>query len=130
MKRKTNSDIVAFLESLGKEIARFLLDYHYPAVAELWESYDCAILELREIAPVLDLMRQHDQTWHDESQGYWLMRLVEEVGELASSMAGHHEDPIDWEVMQIASIALNWLRLFSCNKRMQELLDQRREERT
>ena len=116
------------MEPLADEIQASLLESHYPAVAELWESYDHAMLELREIAPVLDLMRQHDETWHDLEFHQWLPGLIEEIGELASSIAGKHEDHPHWELMQIASIALNWLRLFSTPGQMANLLEQHLRE--
>ena len=49
--------------------------------------------------------------WEDEDQEYWLGRLKEEVQELEDSLAGEHEDPPGHELMQIASIAINWLGL-------------------
>jgi len=122
---KPKSDIRRFLEPLAGEIQGFLLDYHYHAIAELWESYDHAILELKEIGPVLDLMRQHDTTWHDKGESYWLAGLVEEIGEFASFMIGKHDDAITWEMMQIASIALNWLRLYRTPGTQQSLLERK-----
>ena len=38
-----------------------------------------------------------------------LRMLVEEVGELAAALAGDHQHPPDWELRQIAAIALHWL---------------------
>ena len=110
------------MDPLEKQLRQFLLDYGYPTVGEFWEAYDLAMLELQEIAPVLALMRQHDTTWHDLEFSQWLPNLVEEIGELASSITGKHDDHPHWELMQIASICLNWLRLFSTNAQMTNLL--------
>ena len=49
------------------------------------------------------------ETWRNEPEEYWLMRLMQEVGELASSLANDHDDPPDWELMQIRAICGNWL---------------------
>jgi hypothetical protein len=122
------SDIAQFMTPLADEIQTALLDSDYPGIAELWEQYDLAMLELKEIAPVLELMRHHDKTWHELDEVRWLAGLVEEVGELAASMMDKHDDPIAWEMMQIASIALNYLRLYSTHDAMQCILDQKQAE--
>ena len=49
--------------------------------------------------------------WHDKTDAYWLARLQQEVGELASALVGDHEDTPEHELQQIASIAINWLGL-------------------
>lgn len=53
---------------------------------------------------------QHRRTWQDRDDAYWFQRLVEEVGELGSSLAGRHEDPPERELAEIAAIARNWLK--------------------
>ena len=58
---------------------------------------------------VRTLKEMFARKWLDRSSYYWFARLVQEVGELGSSIAGDHEDPLEWELAQIASIALNWL---------------------
>ena len=58
---------------------------------------------------VADLANKHNTTWRDKPESYWLARLTGEVGELACSLVGDHEGPIDWELKQIAAICLNWL---------------------
>lgn len=60
---------------------------------------------------VLALQEQHKETWRGMGEHYWLARLVQEVGELASALVGDHEDPADWELTQIAAICLNWLEM-------------------
>ena len=52
---------------------------------------------------------EHIDTWEGEPESRWLQGLVEEVGELASSLAGRHEHTPDLELLQIAAIAINWL---------------------
>ena len=49
----------------------------------------------------------HD--WRGMPSYYWLTRLVEEVGELAQALTARHEHSPDYELLQIASIAINWL---------------------
>lgn len=65
---------------------------------------------------VLDLKRKHSETWRDMPESYWLARLMEEVGELASSVVGDHKDPVEWELTQIAAICLNWLDMRETNE--------------
>jgi len=62
------------------------------------------------IDQVLNLQRKHEDTWADRHGSYWLARLVEEVGELGAALVDDHEHTPDWELAQIASIAINWLR--------------------
>ena len=58
---------------------------------------------------VLELTQGHIKTWRDEPQARWLAGLMAEVGELADALHGKHEHSPDWELEQIAAIALNWL---------------------
>ena len=58
---------------------------------------------------VCELVVQHRHTWQDEPDERWLKGMVEEVGELASALAGRHEHTPDYELRQIAAIAINWL---------------------
>lgn len=60
---------------------------------------------------VLQLKQEHAQTWRDQPESYWLARLMQESGELASSLVGDHDDPPEWELTQIAAICLNWLEM-------------------
>lgn len=60
---------------------------------------------------VLAMKQQHAGRWRDQPDSYWLARMMQEVGELSSSLVGDHEDPPEWELTQIASIALNWLEV-------------------
>jgi len=63
----------------------------------------------RVTAMVLEIRERHRANWRDKSDAYWFMRLVEEVGELGASLAGDHDDTPEHELIQIASICMNWL---------------------
>lgn len=47
--------------------------------------------------------------WDQPRDLRYLRSLTEEVGELASALAGKHEHPMELEVIQITGICLNWL---------------------
>jgi hypothetical protein len=49
--------------------------------------------------------------WRSKPDSYWFQRLVAEVGELGGALAGDHPHPPDWELIQIASICINWLEM-------------------
>ena len=51
------------------------------------------------------------KTWQHKDEHYWLSRLIEEIGELAQALNGRHEDPVELELTEIASIATSWLAL-------------------
>ena len=55
------------------------------------------------------LKEQHEDTWRDRPQWYWMLGLLEEVIELGLSLMGLHEGPVEWELLQIAAICLNWI---------------------
>lgn len=101
--------------------------------AELIEPKDgctCSICQLmRELAfgelrkpsgdaiqLISDKAKEHCETWRDQPEGYWLARLMQEVGEAASSLIGDHEHPLEWELIQIASICVNWLEMRKSNE--------------
>jgi hypothetical protein len=63
------------------------------------------------IKAVIELKEQHSDKWRDAPESYWLARLMQEVGELGSSLVGDHDDPVEWELMQISAICLNWLEM-------------------
>ena len=71
---------------------------------------------------VTELARFHKLMWRDESESYWLSQLIEEVAELAAALLGKHDDPPEWELMQIASIAINWLARRKAGETCQNLL--------
>lgn len=60
---------------------------------------------------VLRLKDLHKDTWRNCSQWYWLRGLLEEVCELIGALLGIHHGPVDWELKQIAAIAMNWLEM-------------------
>ena len=54
----------------------------------------------------------HSDTWSEwRSRGrlYCAWRLIQEVSELVGVILGVHDDDLDHELRQIASICLNWL---------------------
>lgn len=65
--------------------------------------------EAEILKKVVKLRTKYSEKWRDKSDSYWLARLMQEVGELGSSLVKDHEDTPEWELEQIASIALNWL---------------------
>ncbi len=65
------------------------------------------------IEDVIALQQKHKNTWRANTEAYWLARLMQEVGELASSLADDHDDPPEWELKQIAAICINWLEMRS-----------------
>ena len=60
---------------------------------------------------VLTLKRRYSDQWRDMDDVYWLGRLLQEVSELALSLAKSHEHMPDHELAQIAAIAMNWIDL-------------------
>jgi NTP pyrophosphatase (non-canonical NTP hydrolase) len=48
------------------------------------------------------------ESWHDKSDLYRLVGLVEEVGELAESLLKNDYENAKHELAQIGSIAMNW----------------------
>ena len=71
-------------------------------------------LEAREIggpvSQVLAMQREHVDTWQDAEESVWREGLQEEVEELFDSLDHLHEGPVEHELRQIGSIAINWLR--------------------
>ena len=51
----------------------------------------------------------HSHVWENESPDFWHRRLLEEVAEVGSVLDGRHEDSLEWELTQIASIAICWM---------------------
>lgn len=77
------------------------------------EALDCSFwwntTVSEEAQKVIRFAYLHRDYARDRDDAYWLALLVEEVGELASSLAGRHEDAPEVELHQIASICINWL---------------------
>lgn len=69
-------------------------------------------------ARIWNLAENHRQTWRDKEEWQWYLGLLEEVAELGLALAGWHKDEnlamrddgIEWELRQIGSIAMNWIR--------------------
>lgn len=75
-----------------------------------YSNFYCVSPSDGPLIEVVELARYYNDKWGGESELYWLARLVEEVGELCSSiLRKHKKDLVAWKLMQIASIALNWL---------------------
>ena len=58
---------------------------------------------------VLDLKGARGTIWKDYGSYEWYKGLCEEIDELGAALNGEHTDSPDHELIQIASIALNWL---------------------
>lgn len=61
---------------------------------------------------VIQMKERYAKHWRDKPESYWFARLLQECGELGSSLVGdtaHNTDLADHELSQIASICLNWL---------------------
>lgn len=52
---------------------------------------------------------QHQNTWRDKPEWYWFYGLLKEIVELGLALVGLHKGPIEWELLQIATICVNWL---------------------
>jgi len=52
---------------------------------------------MASIDDVLALQKKHANTWHNLPESYWLARLMQEAGELASALVDDHEHPPEWE---------------------------------
>lgn len=68
-----------------------------------------ALMEGTPILATIRLQKRYSAYWRDRSNIYWLWRLLQEFFELCGSVTGFHKDPVKWELMQIASICLNWM---------------------
>lgn len=58
---------------------------------------------------VLQNQAKYEDKWNHESEQYWLARLIQEVGELSDELVDKKKDGVDHELIQIASISINWL---------------------
>lgn len=123
-----SSDVWHFMSQLEYTLASQLLNLEGFPVAEFWEAYDEAMLELREIAPVLDLMRLNDEVWHDLEKRNWLEKLRDEIAKWVWAL---DKDPLyndTRQAMIVASVALNYLRLFTTTPWMRQALQNWRQE--
>ena len=60
---------------------------------------------------VIDLKRHHSKTWRDKPDWFWLLGLTEEVGELSLALIGLRRGPVEWELIQISAICMNWIEM-------------------
>ena len=58
------------------------------------------------------LASRHADTWQYHNIDFWILALMAELGEASAAICGRHDHPWQWEVAQIAAIALNLLRRF------------------
>ena len=105
---KTLNKINALALSHDSEHNNFLKAIEISGNVLMQGSEKEAVLS-KQIQAVLQLKEKHKDTWRDKPDDYWLARLMEETGELASSLVGHHEHDPDWELSQISAICMNWL---------------------
>jgi len=81
-------------------------------VRDMQEEIAALTDALEAIDPILSVVEYHRDTWPDMSQEFWCRRLNEEMEELFASIRETHEHPPERELIQITSIAMNWLRRF------------------
>ena len=61
------------------------------------------------IQQVRQIALHHAACWTDKSDTDWYLGLLGEVHELWDALRGIHEHPTEYELLQIASICVNWL---------------------
>ena len=88
--------------------------------ATITDSGDGETMDATELKNVLDLQEKYKKQWRYKEYHYWLMRLMQETGELASVLANDHDHTQEHELRQIASIALNWLDMIVNDKKNDE----------
>lgn len=64
-----------------------------------------------DIVEILAQRHSDGDTWAALPLCYWLARLMAEVGELAAAIVSKHEHPWEMEAAQIASLAINMLKV-------------------
>lgn len=64
---------------------------------------------------------QYRDKWAGKPDCYWFQRLSQEIGELGGVLAGDHDDTLEHELTQIASISINWLRRLQLDAAIREL---------
>ncbi len=62
------------------------------------------------VSRVIELANRHANTWTDKSLDFWYRGLAEEMYELSLAIDGQHEDPPEYELLQISAIAINFIR--------------------
>ena len=71
--------------------------------------YSKILMDGTPVLATIRLMKEHKKIWRDRPEWYWSWRLFLEVCELFGALLGIHKDPVKWELMQIASICMNWM---------------------
>jgi hypothetical protein len=66
-------------------------------------------LESTVVLGTIKLMSDHKTTWRNKPEWFWFLSLLEEFWELLGALVGWHKDPVDFELMQIAAICMNWM---------------------
>ena len=61
------------------------------------------------VEEVLKIADMHQHTWRDQSETFWALGLIQEIGELSGALIGRHHHTPDMELRQIAAICINWL---------------------
>lgn len=70
---------------------------------------DEEILKLTPQQAVYRLSDKYKFYWQHKSNWYWAWRLFQEFIELIGSLLYIHKNPPKWELIQIASICINWM---------------------
>jgi len=68
-------------------------------------------MPLDVIKLVAGLKDTHRHTWRNQSEQRWLHGLLEETYELSGALIGKHAGPVEFELLQIAAICLNWIEM-------------------
>lgn len=76
-----------------------------------WGDYEHNKPTSKALREVMILKRFHQNTWCGKSNGWWALCLAEEFMELILALLGLHRHSPDLELIEIASIAINWLEM-------------------
>lgn len=89
---------------INEDVERTRFDNGSSPVSATVESYSAP---LRRVEDYADEYADH---WRGRSSWYWMWRLTQEVAEALGVLIGVHDDDLDHELTQIASICVNWQR--------------------
>jgi hypothetical protein len=103
--------IAAEIDGLRDELAVILRERNdaHLALAEARAEVERLRPAAEAWRQVFELQAKYSTHWRLNDETYWLARFMEEVGELAGALVGNHVGPVEWELSQLAAIALNWL---------------------
>lgn len=77
---------------------------------ELW-------VEGSPIMATIRMQQKYKDHWREKNDWYWFWKLAQEFLALGWNVAGFHRDGSPrWELMQIASICMNWMQLHEARK--------------